>query len=38
MHEKGCGMHEKDWRSFDLYAPTPEHLLLADTLREHLAG
>jgi len=37
MHEKGCGMHEKDWRSFDLYAPTPEHLLLADTLREFVA-
>jgi isovaleryl-CoA dehydrogenase len=30
-------MHEKDWRSFDLYAPTPEHLLLADTLREFVA-
>jgi isovaleryl-CoA dehydrogenase len=23
-----------DWRSFDLFAPTPEHALLADTLRE----
>lgn len=27
-------MHEKDWRSFDLYAPTQEHALLAETLRE----
>jgi isovaleryl-CoA dehydrogenase len=26
-----------DWRSFDLYAPTPEHALLADTLREFVA-
>ena len=27
-------MQEKDWRSFDLHAPTPEHALLAETLRE----
>ena len=23
---------QPDWRSFDLFAPTPEHALLADTL------
>jgi isovaleryl-CoA dehydrogenase len=27
-------MDTSDWRSFDLYAPTPEHQLLAGTLRE----
>ncbi len=27
-------MQEKDWRSFELQAPTPEHLQLAQTLRE----
>jgi isovaleryl-CoA dehydrogenase len=26
-----------DWRSFDLAAPTPEHALLAETLREFVA-
>jgi isovaleryl-CoA dehydrogenase len=30
-------MSSPDWRSFDLYAPTPEHALLADTLREFVA-
>jgi isovaleryl-CoA dehydrogenase len=30
-------MSSTDWRSFDLYAPTPEHALLADTLREFVA-
>jgi isovaleryl-CoA dehydrogenase len=30
-------MSSLDWRSFDLYAPTPEHALLADTLREFVA-
>ncbi len=27
-------MQEKDWRRIDLCAPTPEHALLAETLRE----
>ncbi len=27
-------MHESDWRGLDLCAPTAEHALLADTLRE----
>lgn len=27
-------MTEDDWRTFDLYAPTDEHALLAETLRE----
>ncbi len=27
-------MQESDWREFDLFAPTPEHALLAETLRE----
>jgi isovaleryl-CoA dehydrogenase len=27
-------MAENDWRHFDLFAPTPEHALFADTLRE----
>jgi isovaleryl-CoA dehydrogenase len=27
-------MSDLAWRAFDLYAPTPEHALLADTLRE----
>ena len=26
-----------EWRSFDLFAPTPEHALLGDTLREFVA-
>jgi isovaleryl-CoA dehydrogenase len=30
-------MEETDWRRFDLAAPTPEHALLADTLREFVA-
>ncbi len=30
-------MREKDWRSFDLTAPTSEHALLAETLREFVA-
>ena len=30
-------MTTSDWRSFDLYAPTPEHALLAGTLREFVA-
>ena len=30
-------MHESERRSFDLYAPTPEHALLAQTLREFVA-
>jgi isovaleryl-CoA dehydrogenase len=30
-------MTENDWRSFDLAAPTPEHALLAETLREFVA-
>ena len=30
-------MHESERRSFDLYAPTPEHALLAGTLREFVA-
>jgi len=30
-------MHESEWRGFDLYAPTPEHALLAQTLREFVA-
>jgi isovaleryl-CoA dehydrogenase len=28
---------DSDWRSFDLFAPTPEHALLAGTLREFVA-
>ena len=27
-------MAESDWREFDLFAPTPEHRMLAETLRE----
>ena len=27
----------RDWRRFDLSAPTPEHALLAETLREFVA-
>ena len=27
-------MQESDWRELDLFAPTPEHALLAETLRE----
>ena len=27
-------MSDAAWRGFDLFAPTPEHALLADTLRE----
>ena len=30
-------MTESDRRGFDLFAPTPEHALLADTLREFVA-
>jgi isovaleryl-CoA dehydrogenase len=30
-------MQESDWREFDLFAPTPEHALLAETLREFVA-
>ncbi len=30
-------MRESDWREFDLFAPTPEHALLAETLREFVA-
>ena len=30
-------MSATDWRGFDLTAPTPEHALLADTLREFVA-
>jgi isovaleryl-CoA dehydrogenase len=30
-------MPPPDWRSFDLTAPTPEHALLAETLREFVA-
>ena len=30
-------MGESDWQSFDLFAPTPEHRLLADTLDEFVA-
>ena len=30
-------MTTSDWRSFDPYAPTPEHALLAGTLREFVA-
>jgi isovaleryl-CoA dehydrogenase len=30
-------MNEQDWRHFDLFAPTPEHALLAGTLREFVA-
>jgi isovaleryl-CoA dehydrogenase len=30
-------MSGTDWRHFDLFAPTPEHALLADTLREFVA-
>jgi isovaleryl-CoA dehydrogenase len=27
-------MHDAEWRGFDLFTPTPEHALLAGTLRE----
>ncbi len=30
-------MTEMDWRRVDLFAPTPEHALLADTLREFVS-
>ena len=30
-------MTEGEWRAFDLHAPTPEHALLAETLREFVA-
>jgi isovaleryl-CoA dehydrogenase len=30
-------MEASEWRSLDLYAPTPEHALLAETLREFVA-
>ena len=30
-------MADSDWRSFDLLTPTPEHALLAGTLREFVA-
>jgi isovaleryl-CoA dehydrogenase len=30
-------LSEIDWCSFDLFAPTPEHALLADTLREFVS-
>lgn len=30
-------MDTSDWRSLDLYAPTPEHQLLAETLREFVS-
>ncbi len=30
-------MEASDWRRLDLYAPTPEHALLAETLREFVA-
>jgi len=30
-------MTEMDWRRFDLFAPTPEHVLLADSLREFVS-
>jgi isovaleryl-CoA dehydrogenase len=30
-------LSEPDWRSFDLFAPTPENALLADTLREFVS-
>ncbi|HXV36739.1 MAG TPA: acyl-CoA dehydrogenase family protein, partial [Myxococcota bacterium] len=30
-------MSESDWRRFDLFAPTPQHALLADTLREFVS-
>ena len=30
-------MHESERRGFDLYAPTPEHAMLAQTLREFVA-
>ena len=31
-------MDEKDWRDFDLFAPTPEHRMLAETVREFVAN
>ncbi|MBW2313371.1 MAG: acyl-CoA dehydrogenase family protein [Deltaproteobacteria bacterium] len=31
-------MEEKDWRDFDLFAPTPEHRMLAETVREFVAN
>jgi isovaleryl-CoA dehydrogenase len=30
-------MTEMDWHGFDLFAPTPEHALLADTLRKFVS-
>ncbi len=30
-------MTENDWRAFDLFAPTDEHSLLGDTLREFVS-
>ena len=30
-------MAEIDWRNFDLFAPTPEHALLSETLREFVS-
>ena len=30
-------MAESDWRRIDLFAPTPEHALLGDTLREFVS-
>src|SRR3990172_10498892 len=30
-------MSEAPWRALDLYAPTPEHALLAGTLRQFVA-
>ncbi|NNL65455.1 MAG: isovaleryl-CoA dehydrogenase [Myxococcales bacterium] len=30
-------MSQDDWRDFDLFAPTPEHRMLAETLREFVA-
>ncbi len=32
-----AAMSDFDWRSFELYAPTAEHALLAETLREFVA-
>ena len=30
-------MSGSDWQRFDLFAPTPEHALFADTLQEFVA-
>ena len=30
-------MAESDWRRIDLFAPTPEHALLGDTLRDFVS-